>query len=435
MKRSEMREQAFLLTFEGLFSSGQDIDEVIELYSENVEAVSKYAKDVFVGVKGSKNELDEIINKYSKSWKAARLPKVTLAILYVALYEMKNVEDVADSIAINEAVELAKKYASSNDASYINGVLRFKGLIMYLGFDTSNYTTSVALFDGNDIIQAKKLLHVKTGERGLRQSDAVFQHTVNMPEILAELEYDKSSIDAVAVSTRPRNIEKSYMPCFMVGKGIADAVSKFTSSRLYYTSHQVGHILAALYSVGRLDLVERQFIAFHVSGGTTEALLVTPDKDEIIKAQIIAQSLDLKAGQAIDRTGVLLGLNFPCGKELDKFSLLSDKNFRIKPSMKGLDCSLSGIENKAKAMIENGESKQDISKFVLTYISTSLEKMTELLLEKYGDLPLVFAGGVMSNTLIKTNLVNKFSAYFAKPEFSCDNAAGIAIYAYLKDII
>ena len=117
---------------------------------------------------------------------------------------------------------------------------------MYLGFDTSNYTTSVALFDGNDIIQAKKLLHVKTGERGLRQSDAVFQHTVNMPEILAELEYDKSSIDAVAVSTRPRNIEKSYMPCFMVGKGIADAVSKFTSSRLYYTSHQVGHILAAL---------------------------------------------------------------------------------------------------------------------------------------------------------------------------------------------
>ena len=217
-----------------------------------------------------------------------------------------------------------------------------------------------------------------------------------MPEILTELEYDKSSIDAVAVSTRPRNIEKSYMPCFMVGKGIADAVSKFTSSRLYYTSHQVGHI---------------------------------------IKAQIIAQSLDLKAGQAIDRTGVLLGLNFPCGKELDKFSLLSDKNFRIKPSMKGLDCSLSGIENKAKAMIENGESKQDISKFVLTYISTSLEKMTELLLEKYGDLPLVFAGGVMSNTLIKTNLVNKFSAYFAKPEFSCDNAAGIAIYAYLKDII
>ncbi len=123
MKRSEMREQAFLLTFEGLFSSGEDIDEVIELYSENVEAVSKYAKDVFTGVKSSIDDFNEVINKYSKSWKVNRLPKVTLAILYVALYEMKNVEDVADSIAINEAVELAKKYASENDASYINGIL------------------------------------------------------------------------------------------------------------------------------------------------------------------------------------------------------------------------------------------------------------------------------------------------------------------------
>lgn len=123
MKRSEMREQAFLLTFEGLFSSGEDIDEVIELYSENVKAVSKYAKDIFTGVKANKDEFNEIINKYSKSWKVTRLPKVTVAILYVALYEMKNVEDVADSIAINEAVELAKKYASSADASYINGIL------------------------------------------------------------------------------------------------------------------------------------------------------------------------------------------------------------------------------------------------------------------------------------------------------------------------
>ena len=123
MKRSEMREQAFLLTFEGLFSSGEDIDEVIELYSENVEAVSKYAKDIFTGVKANKDEFNEIINKYSKSSKVTRLPKVTVAILYVALYEMKNVEDVADSIAINEAVELAKKYASSADASYINGIL------------------------------------------------------------------------------------------------------------------------------------------------------------------------------------------------------------------------------------------------------------------------------------------------------------------------
>ena len=305
---------------------------------------------------------------------------------------------------------------------------------MYLGFDTSNYTTSLAMFDGKNIFQQKKLLAVRHGERGLRQSEAVFQHTVNMPNLVNELDFDNEDINAVGVSARPRNIEGSYMPCFTVGINVATAVSKFTSSKLYITSHQVGHILAALYSVGKLELVNEEFIAFHLSGGTTEALLVKPDKDEIIKAEIIAQSIDLKAGQAIDRTGVLLGLTFPCGREIDALSQKSDKNYKIKPSMKGLDCSLSGVENKVKAMIESGERREDTAKFVLTYISSTLEKMTELIIKKYGDLPLVYAGGVMSNSFIKSNILNKFdNAYFAKPEFSCDNAAGTAIYAYLKD--
>lgn len=305
---------------------------------------------------------------------------------------------------------------------------------MYLGFDTSNYTTSLAMFDGKNIFQQKKLLTVRHGEKGLRQSEAVFQHTVNMPNLVNELDFDNEDINAVGVSARPRNIEGSYMPCFTVGINVATAVSKFTSSKLYTTSHQVGHILAALYSVDKLELVNEEFIAFHLSGGTTEALLVKSDKDEIIKAEIIAQSIDLKAGQAIDRTGVLLGLTFPCGKEIDALSQKSDKNYKIKPSMKGFDCSLSGVENKVKAMIESGERREDTAKFVLTYISSTLEKMTELIIKKYGDLPLVYAGGVMSNSFIKSNILNKFdNAYFAKPEFSCDNAAGTAIYAYLKD--
>lgn len=305
---------------------------------------------------------------------------------------------------------------------------------MYLGFDTSNYTTSLAMFDGKNIFQQKRLLTVRHGERGLRQSEAVFQHTVNMPNLVNELDFDNEDINAVGVSARPRNIEGSYMPCFTVGINVATAVSKFTSSKLYTTSHQVGHILAALYSVDKLELVNEEFIAFHLSGGTTEALLVKSDKDEIIKAEIIAQSIDLKAGQAIDRTGVLLGLTFPCGREIDALSQKSDKNYKIKPSMKGFDCSLSGVENKVKAMIESGERREDTAKFVLTYISSTLEKMTELIIKKYGDLPLVYAGGVMSNSFIKSNILNKFdNAYFAKPEFSCDNAAGTAIYAYLKD--
>lgn len=304
---------------------------------------------------------------------------------------------------------------------------------MYIGFDTSNYTTSVAVFDGENMLQEKQLLSVGEGQRGLRQSDAVFQHTVNMPELLNKLECNIESVEAVGVSTRPRNADGSYMPCFLVGKSTAVCVSRFTGAKLFETSHQVGHILAALYSVGRLNLVQERFIAFHVSGGTTEALLVEPDRDEIIKASVIAQSRDLKAGQAVDRAGVMLGLKFPCGKELDKLSQKSGSEFKIKPSMLGLDCSLSGVENKAVKMFENGESAYDISKFVLSSISAAIEEMTSGILNKYGALPLVYAGGVMSNTLIKYNITKKFNAYFADSAYSCDNACGTAIYAYLKD--
>ena len=164
-------------------------------------------------------------------------------------------------------------------------------------------------------------------------------------------------------------------------------------------------------------------------------MLVEPDKNEIVTARIIAQSSDLKAGQAVDRAGVMMGLTFPCGKELDRLSLLSEKEFKIRPSMNGLDCSLSGVENKAKKMFENGESKEDISKYILTYISNSIDEMTQRIIDNYGNLPIMFVGGVMSNTLIRKQITKKYNAYFAKPDLSCDNACGIAIYAYLKDRI
>lgn len=301
---------------------------------------------------------------------------------------------------------------------------------MFVGFDTSNYTTSVSTYQGNQIIQQKQILTVKQGERGLRQSDAVFQHTVHLPKLMEKLDF--SNIEGVGVSTRPRNVEGSYMPCFLVGENIAVAVAKTNNVPLYRTSHQVGHILAALYSVNRLDMISDRFIAFHLSGGTTEALLVTPDKDEIISAKVIAQSLDLKAGQAVDRAGVMMGFDFPCGKELDRLSTLGDKTYKIRPSMKGNDCSLSGVENKAKAMIDGGESKENVAKYVLTYITSTIDAMLSGIICEYGNLPVLFSGGVSSNSMIRNVIQNKYGAYFAKPEFSLDNAAGVAIYASLK---
>ena len=303
---------------------------------------------------------------------------------------------------------------------------------MYLGIDTSNYTTSLAVFDGNEIVQKKQLLTVKKGERGLRQSDAVFQHTVNLPRLFSELSFDYP-IQAVGVSTRPRSVDGSYMPCFLVGEGTAFAASKAGNAPIYRTSHQVGHILAALFSVGRLDLIEQEFIALHLSGGTTDALIVTPDSEDIVKCELVAASSDLKAGQAVDRTGVLLGLNFPCGKELDALAGKSNAEFKVRPSMQGLNCSLSGVENKVKKMLDDNIDSQDIAKFALTYVCESVAEMLRRVTEKYGELPIVFSGGVSSNSLLREIIAKDFDAYFADSEFSLDNAAGVAVYAYLKN--
>ena len=301
----------------------------------------------------------------------------------------------------------------------------------YVGIDTSNYTTSLAVFDGEKMVQKKKMLLVKEGEKGIRQSEALFQHTVNLPALFEEIEID--CITAVGVSARPRNKEGSYMPCFLAGESAACALAKGANTVLYKTSHQVGHILAALYSANKLELKEKKFVAFHLSGGTTEALLVKPDKDEIITAEIVSQSLDLKAGQAVDRAGVMLGMSFPCGKELDLLSQKSEKEFKIKPSMKGSDCSLSGVENKAKNMLLNGEAKEDIAKYVLSAISQTVLAMLDGVLAEYGELPVIFSGGVSSNSLLRKTLDERKNVFFAEPEYSLDNAAGVALFAYLKD--
>lgn len=307
----------------------------------------------------------------------------------------------------------------------------------FIGIDTSNYTTSAAVFisEENKVYQAKRLLPVKNGELGLRQSDAVFHHTKQLPEMIEELFGVRNfrNITAITASVRPRNAEGSYMPCFLCGEGFARSFSAIEKIRLYTTSHQVGHILAALYSAEKLELVKRSFIAFHVSGGTTDCLLCNPDDGEIIKITQIGTSLDLKAGQAVDRIGLKLGLKFPCGAELERLASGSNRKFRLKPVIKGTDCCLSGLENQCAKLIENGESHENVAAYCLDYISETVIEMTAAAIEIYGEMPLVFAGGVMSDTMIRNKIISRFkNAYFAAPEFSCDNAAGVAIYGYLK---
>ena len=307
----------------------------------------------------------------------------------------------------------------------------------FLGLDTSNYTTSAAICTADGTVtQQKRLLPVREGELGLRQSDAVFHHTRQLPDIVDGLFSalpDGASVCAVAASDRPQQVDGSYMPCFTVGLNTAKCLSAALDIPLCEFSHQAGHVAAAVYSSGHTELFEREFIAFHVSGGTTEALLVRPDEEKLLHIDIVGRTLDLNAGQAVDRVGVAMGLSFPAGAELEKAALESRKTFKPKPCVKGTDCCLSGIENKCLDMIKSGESKCDVALFCLDSVAAALEKMTENIIKKYGRLPLVFAGGVMSNSIIRRRFTEEFGAYFAEPAFSADNAAGTAYLTYLRE--
>ncbi len=302
----------------------------------------------------------------------------------------------------------------------------------YFGIDTSNYTTSAALFSQAGMMQNKKLLPVREGELGLRQSDAVYHHVQQLPVIAAPLLRQAGPITAVGASARPRDQQGSYMPCFSVGLGVAKCLSDVLRVPLYEFSHQAGHIGAALYSAGRLDLLERTFIAYHVSGGTTEAVLAEPDDGCVFRCEILSQSMDLKGGQAVDRVGLMLGLRFPAGKALEELALQWTEPVSVRATMKGNDFCLSGLENQCRSLLQKGAPREMIARYCLESIAAALERSCALLRKELGELPIVFAGGVMSNSILREKLTHKFGACFAAPEYSTDNAAGIAVLTAVK---
>ena len=299
-----------------------------------------------------------------------------------------------------------------------------------IGIDTSNYTTSIAFFDGNTGENCSRLLPVKQGELGLRQSDAVFAHTKSLPELSGRLfsHVQKDPITAIGVSTRPRAVEGSYMPCFMVGYSHAKLLCDVLNVPLVEVSHQQGHVAASLWSAGRMDLMDRPHLAWHLSGGTTELLLVEPEDKNVICTKI-GGTTDISAGQLIDRTGQLLQLPFPSGKHLDILSADASMKETFKVKCTDMAFSLSGVQNKVQQFHAAHGIPAETAGYALRCVAKAVYLATEQALKAYPGLPVVFSGGVASNSMLR-QVIAPLDPIFALPQYSTDNAMGVAVLAH-----
>jgi N6-L-threonylcarbamoyladenine synthase len=301
-----------------------------------------------------------------------------------------------------------------------------------LGIDTSNYTTSVAVFDGETGQNRGRLLDVPEGALGLRQSDALFQHVKRLPDLFSALEREGllGELAAVGASTRPRAVEGSYMPCFLPGETVGRCLAHALAVPFFPFAHQEGHVAAAAWSAGRLDLLDRPHLAWHLSGGTTELLYVEP-KGSGVEAARVGGTSDISAGQLIDRTGKLLGLAFPAGKALDALTqgvpqgVPQGGYFRVKLS--DLTFSLSGVENQIKAQVERGEPPERVACYALDTIGYAVLETTRAAWARWPGLPVLCSGGVASSRRLRQWMD---AACFAQPEYSTDNAMGVAILTH-----
>lgn len=308
----------------------------------------------------------------------------------------------------------------------------------FLGIDTSNYTTSLALVDeqANLIACKQQMLTVEAGERGLRQSEALFFHVKNLPnlieELCAELPILQNDLTAIAATTKPRPTADSYMPVFLPGEGLGRSLASILQIPYYTLSHQENHVWAGLKS-GKGPISPR-FLVLQISGGTSEMLHVELEENYSFSTRILGGTQDLHAGQFVDRVGVALDLNFPAGPELEKLAGQSTKTLVIPSYHKEGKISFAGPETAARRFI-GSEHPADISKAVLLNISRTIIKLIDWAVGKTGLNQVLVVGGVAANLIIRQMLLErlpKLELFFAEPAFSRDNSLGAALYCGLS---
>lgn len=309
-------------------------------------------------------------------------------------------------------------------------------MMRFIGIDTSCYTTSGAVYDADKglLISERILLTVKKGNRGLSQSEMVYQHVRHIPLIFDKLSPFLTHIEGIGASIFPRRRADSYMPAFLVGKSLGESLSLSLHVPLYGFSHQENHVMAAL----RLYpfLWGHPFYMMHMSGGTQDVLKVSWNQDEM-HIQNLIHSLDITAGQFIDRVGVSLGLGFPCGARLEEMAKRGSGQFIAPVSKIKSSFSFAGPETQVQKVIkENLYTPNDIAFGVLVSIKKSLERvLLQYPFEK--GAPFIAVGGVMSNLYLREAIkdichAKNLTPYFTAPQYSTDNASGNAFGAYMK---
>jgi len=309
-----------------------------------------------------------------------------------------------------------------------------------LGIDTSNYRTSLCLAtkDGQIVAEAKRLLRVKEGKRGLQQSEAVFQHVMNLPELSDEMSLTEWEIVGVCASEKPRPVDGSYMPVFKVGEGLGKSLSVFHKVPLYLTTHQEGHIAAGEYTSLEQPKQDR-FLAVHLSGGTSELLLCTREAHGYA-IEKVGGTQDLHAGQLVDRVGVALGLSFPAGPALETLAQAAVGEYRVPSSVQELSFSFSGPEaSLLRAIAQKQVQPAEIARATEQCIANTLEKVLRNAREAGYPEEMLIVGGVAANHYIRERLVKRLEhpavgakLFFCDPVYSGDNAYGVAMLGWMQ---
>lgn len=309
---------------------------------------------------------------------------------------------------------------------------------LYLGIDTSCYTTSVALLDeeGALVGEARRILDVRPGRCGLQQSEMVFQHTRNLPNLVEDAFSQVQGcyvLASVGVSGYPRPLEGSYMPAFLAGMSVARSLSTVTGARLHVISHQENHLEAGIWSAKGPEA--ERFLLLHASGGTTDMLLAEKQEDGRYALTQVGGSMDLHAGQFVDRVGVALGLQFPTGPVLEALAATAEERVELPVSVRKLDVSLSGPATAALRKLEAGCDAASLALGVEYALAETFARMLRNGAKQYAVQDVLLVGGVASNSYIRRHVEEKLGKHRVRlwvPEgrFSCDNATGCAAFAW-----